>query len=95
MLRVLFLFDILVQEMVMVKLEGIQHLHHYSPLIEDITGFNPREELCAETVKYMAKRLTDTKYNKTFRFKYTIFEDEYKKLVELFNKQANMNEGMR
>ena len=91
----LFLFDILVQEMVMVKLEGIQHLHHYSPLIEDITGFNPREELCAETVKYMAKRLTDTKYNKTFRFKYTIFEDEYKKLVELFNKQANMNEGMR
>ena len=95
MLRVLFLFDILIQEMVMVKLEGIQHLHHYSPLIEDITGFNPREELCAETVKYMAKRLTDTKYNKTFRFKYTIFEDEYKTLVEIFNKQAEKNEGLR
>jgi hypothetical protein len=91
----LFLFDILVQEMVMVKIEGIQHLHHYSPLIEDITGFNPMEELCAETVKYMAKRLTDTKYSRTFRFKYTIFENEYKTLVEIFNKQAEKNEGLR
>ena len=81
--------------MVMVKLEGIQHIHHYSPLIEDITGININQELCAETVKYMAKRLTDTKYNRTFRFKYTIFENEYNTLVEIFNKQADKNEGLR
>ncbi len=79
----------------MVKLEGIQNLHHYSSLIEDITGFNINEELCSETVKFMAKRLADTKYNRMFRFKYTIFENEYKTLVELFNKQADKNEGLR
>jgi hypothetical protein len=90
-----YLFDILVVEMNMVKLEGIQNLHHYSPLIEDITGFNINEELCSETVKFMAKRLADTKYNRTFRFKYTIFENEYKTLVEIFNQQADKNEGLR
>ncbi len=79
----------------MVKLEGIQNLHPYSPLIEDITGFNINEELCSETVKFMAKRLADTKYNRMFRFKYTIFENEYKTLVEIFNKQADKNEGLR
>lgn len=79
----------------MVKLEGIQNLHHYSSLIEDITGFNINEELCSETVKFMAKRLADTKYNRMFRFKYTIFENEYKTLVEIFNKQADKNEGLR
>ncbi len=79
----------------MVKLEGIKNLHHYSPLIEDITGFNINEELCSETVKFMAKRLADTKYNRMFRFKYTIFENEYKTLVEIFNKQADKNEGLR
>jgi hypothetical protein len=82
-------------EMNMITLEGIQNLHHYSPLIEDITGFNINQELCSETVKYMAKRLSDTKYNRTFRFKYTIFENEYKTLVEIFNKQAEQNEGLR
>lgn len=31
--------------------------HHYELLIEDITGFSLKESLCAESVKYMAKRL--------------------------------------
>jgi hypothetical protein len=39
--------------------------------------------------------LSDTKYNRTFRSKYTIFENEYKTLVEIFNKQAEQNEGLR
>ena len=72
------------------------HLYrHFEPIIEDVTGFNFKEDLCSETVKYMAKRLSDTKYNRTFRFKYTIFENEYKTLVEIFNKQAEQNEGLR
>jgi hypothetical protein len=65
--------------------------HHYELLIEDITGFTLKESLCAESVKYMAKRLRDTSYHRTFRVKYTIFEDEYKTLVETFNKQADNN----
>ena len=65
--------------------------HHFEPLLEDITGFNLRCNLCAESVKYMAKRLSDTKYNRMFRFKYSIFENEYKALVEKFNKEADNN----
>ena len=65
--------------------------HHYAPLIEDITGFDLRTNLCSESVKYMAKRLSDTKYNRMFRIKYSIYEDEYKALVEKFNKEANNN----
>ncbi len=66
--------------------------HHFEPLLEDITGFNLRCNLCAESVKYMAKRLSDTKYNRMFRFKYSIFENEYKALVEKFNTHAD-NDG--
>jgi len=65
--------------------------HHFEPLLEDITGFNLRCNLCAESVKYMAKRLSDTKYNRMFRFKYSIFENEYKALVEKFNREADNN----
>jgi len=65
--------------------------HHYELLIEDITGFDLKESLCAESVKYMAKRLSDTKYHRMFRIKYSIYEDEYKALVEKFNKQAENN----
>ncbi len=65
--------------------------HHFEPLLEDITGFNLRCDLCAESVKYMAKRLSDTKYNRMFRFKYSIFENEYKALVEKFNQEADSN----
>ncbi len=65
--------------------------HHFEPLLEDITGFNLRCDLCAESVKYMAKRLSDTKYNRMFRFKYSIFENEYKALVEKFNQEADNN----
>ena len=65
--------------------------HHFEPLLEDITGFNLRCNLCAESVKYMAKRLSDTKYNRMFRFKYSIFENEYKALVEKFNQEADKN----
>jgi hypothetical protein len=65
--------------------------HHFEPLLEDITGFNLRCNLCAESVKYMAKRLSDTKYNRMFRFKYSIFENEYKALVEKFNQEADNN----
>ena len=39
----------------------------------------------------MAKRLSDTKYHRMFRIKYSIYEDEYKALVEKFNKQADNN----
>ncbi len=65
--------------------------HHFEPLLEDITGFNLRCNLCAESVKYMAKRLSDTKYNRMFRFKYSIFENEYKALVEKFKQEADNN----
>jgi len=65
--------------------------HHFEALLEDITGFNLRCNLCAESVKYMAKRLSDTKYNRMFRFKYSIFENEYKALVEKFNQEADNN----
>jgi len=65
--------------------------HHFEPLLEDITGFNLRCNLCAESVKYMAKRLSDTKYNRMFRFKYSIYENEYKALVEKFNREADIN----
>ena len=68
------------------------HLYrHFEPIIEDVTGFNFKEDLCSETVKYMAKRLTDTPYQRRFRFKYSIFENEYKALVEKFNTQADSN----
>ena len=65
--------------------------HHYELLIEDITGFDLKQSLCSESVKYMAKRLSDTKYHRMFRVKYSIYEDEYKALVEKFNKQAENN----
>ena len=65
--------------------------HHYELLIEDITGLDLKQSLCAESVKYMAKRLSDTKYHRMFRVKYSIYEDEYKALVEKFNKQAENN----
>ncbi len=65
--------------------------HHFEPLLEDITGFSLRCNLCAESVKYMAKRLSDTKYNRMFRFKYSIYENEYKALVEKFNREADIN----
>jgi hypothetical protein len=65
--------------------------HHYELLIEDITGFDLKKSLCTETVKYMAKRLKDTPYNRTFRSKYSIYQDEYKTLVEKFNNQADNN----
>ena len=65
--------------------------HHYEFLIEDITGFNLQKDLCAESVKYMAKRLKDTPYHRAFRNKYSIYQDEYKTLVEKFNSQADNN----
>jgi len=68
------------------------HLYrHFEPIIEDVTGFNFKEDLCSETVKYMTKRLTDTPYQRQFRFKYSIFENEYKALVEKFKTQADNN----
>ena len=68
------------------------HLYrHFEPIIEDVTGFNFKEDLCSETVKYMTKRLTDTPYQRQFRFKYSIFENEYKALVEKFNQEADNN----
>ena len=65
--------------------------HHYELLIEDITGLDLKQSLCSESVKYMAKRLSDTPYNRTFRNKYSIYQDEYKALVEKFNYQADNN----
>ena len=67
------------------------HSHHFEPLIEDLTGFGLSEDLCSQTVKYMAKRLKDTPYHRAFRNKYSIYQDEYKALVEKFNSEANNN----
>jgi hypothetical protein len=60
-------------------------------LIEDITGFDLKKSLCEESVKYMAKRLSDTKYQRRFKTLYTIYENEYNALVEKFNNQAENN----
>lgn len=65
--------------------------HHYELLIEDITGFDLKKSLCEESVKYMAKRLSDTKYQRRFKTLYTIYENEYNALVEKFNNQADNN----
>ena len=65
--------------------------HHYEFLIQDITGFNLQKDLCAECVKYMAERLKDTPYHRAFRNKYSIYQDEYKTLVEKFNSQVDNN----
>ena len=65
--------------------------HHYELLIEDITGFDLKKSLCEESVKYMAKRLSDTPYHRAFRNKYSIYQDEYKTLVEKFSSQADNN----
>ena len=65
--------------------------HHYEPLIKDITGFDLTQNLCSESVKYMAKRLSDTKYQRRFKTLYTIYENEYNALVEKFNSQAESN----
>ncbi len=67
------------------------HSHHFEPLIEDLTGFGLSENLCSQTVKYMAKRLTDTPYQRRFRSKYSIYENEYEALVEKFKTQADNN----
>ena len=66
--------------------------HHYESLIEDITGFNLQKDLCSETVKYMAKRLRDTPYHRIFRSKYSIYQDEYNVMVDIFTYQAD-NDG--
>ena len=65
--------------------------HHYELLIEDITGFDLKKSLCEESVKYMAKRLSETKYQRRFKTLYTIYENEYNALVEKFNNQAEKN----
>jgi len=39
----------------------------------------------------MAKRLNDTPYHRIFRSKYSVYQDEYKSLVEKFNHQADNN----
>jgi ribonuclease HIII len=65
--------------------------HHYELLIEDITGFDLKKSLSEESVKYMAKRLSDTKYQRRFKTLYTIYENEYNALVEKFNNQAESN----
>jgi hypothetical protein len=60
-------------------------------LIEDVTGFDLKKSLCEESVKYMAKRLSETKYQRRFKTLYTIYENEYNALVEKFNNQAENN----
>ena len=65
--------------------------HHYELLIEDVTGFDLKKSLCEESVKYMAKRLSETKYQRRFKTLYTIYENEYNALVEKFKNQAENN----
>jgi hypothetical protein len=71
--------------------EQWNHYIYFELLLQDLTGFNFKESLCAESIKYMAKRLADTIYSKRFREKYTIFEDEYYILVKDFQDHANTN----
>jgi hypothetical protein len=71
--------------------EPWQHFHHYETLVEDLTGFSLKESLCTETIKYMAKRLNDTPYQRRFKSLYTIYENEYQVLVEKFNNMADNN----
>jgi len=71
--------------------ERWNNYHHYELLIEDITGFDLKKSLCEESVKYMAKRLSDTKYQRRFKTLYTIYENEYNALVEKFNNLAENN----
>ena len=71
--------------------ERWNNYHHYSCLLEDVTAISINENLCEGTVKYMAKRLKDTPYQRAFRNKYSIYQDEYKALVEKFNNEANNN----
>jgi hypothetical protein len=73
------------------KTERWNNHHHYETLIEDVTGFHLKESLCPETVKYMAKRLSETKYQRRFKTLYTIYENEYNALVEKFINQADNN----
>ena len=68
-----------------------KHHHHFTPMLEDLTGISLNESLCPNVVKYMAKRLSDTPYSQRFRHKYTIYENEYKTLVEKFNAHAEHN----
>lgn len=72
--------------------EPWNHHHHFAPLVEDLTGISMNETMCPNVVKYMAKRLKDTPYHRRFRSKYSIFENEYKTLVEKFNTHAD-NDG--
>jgi hypothetical protein len=68
------------------------HLYrHFEPIVEDVTGFNFKEDLCSETVKYMAKRFSETPYQRRFRSIFSIYQDDYKALVEKFIKQAENN----
>jgi hypothetical protein len=71
--------------------EPWQHFNHYETLVEDLTGFSLKESLCTETIKYMAKRLNDTPYQRRFKSLYTIYENEYQALVEKFNNMADSN----
>lgn len=71
--------------------EHWNHSHHYEPLIEDLTGFNFKEDLCSETVKYMAKRFSETPYQRRFRSIFSIYQDDYKALVQKFIEQAGNN----
>ena len=65
--------------------------HYYESLIEDVTAFNLKENLCSVSIKYMAKRLSETNYHRIFHMKYSIDEDKYKALVEKFKSEADRN----
>lgn len=73
------------------EVEPWNHHHHFSSIVEDLTGITLNETMCSETVKYMARRLKDTPYHRRFRSKYSIYENEYKALVEKFNTHADNN----
>jgi hypothetical protein len=71
--------------------ETWSHSHHFAFLVEDLTGISLNETMCPEIVKYMAKRLKETPYSQRFKSKYTIYQDEYQRLVEKFNTHADKN----
>lgn len=72
-------------------LEDWKHHKYYESLIEDITGVTFDRSLEPEFVKYIYKRLSDTPYSHRFRSKHTVYQDEYRILIEKFRVHAENN----
>lgn len=73
-------------------LEVWNHCKYYEYLIEDISGITFDRNIEPEFVKYIYKRLSETPYSHRFRSKHTVYQDEYRQLVEMFGFHAENND---